>query len=376
MPNNFSAFFETLVAGADEYNKAKVGQTAILDCVYKDVKPEAARIGKTIDVYFPDFGPLSNIGNGILSGQTVSPNYIPLVFQNRAGAALQFQDFEQWQTAVDLAQKFFDPLYKRAREFLNGQFAALITTSNFNANAPITGAIQGEVGVADQLNAWGVLADQKVPLEDSDKLHLLVHNRVYQKMLGDAGWVQESLVAAAIAAEARTKASLQNAFNFRPVWDQQMPTASGSILYGQVTLTSASATITGLNTNFTTAGSGGVFAARHVSGLRQRHHQDPVQGDGGRERYQSDLEQRHPDHPGRLGLRHDHGPVHHDPGPHLHDHDRQHVGHDHQRRPDQREHRPVAVLRDRHQRRDRHQPVPDHQRRDDHRHAGHPDPGG
>ena len=257
MPNNFSAFFETLVAGADEYNRAKVGQTRLLDAVYKDVKPEAARIGKTIDVYFPDFGPLSNIGNGILTGQTVSPNYIPLVFQNRAGAALQFQDFEQWQTAVDLAQKFFDPLYKRAREFLNGQLAALITTSNFNANAPITGAIQGEVGVADQLNAWGVLADQKVPLEDSDKLHLLVHNRVYQKMLGDAGWVQESLVAAAIAGEARTKASLQNAFNFQPVFDQQMPTASGSILYGQVTLTSGSATVTGLNTNFTTAGSGG-----------------------------------------------------------------------------------------------------------------------
>ena len=26
MANNFSAFFETLVAGADEYNKAKVGR--------------------------------------------------------------------------------------------------------------------------------------------------------------------------------------------------------------------------------------------------------------------------------------------------------------------------------------------------------------
>ena len=37
MANNFSAFFETLVAGADEYNKAKVGQTALLDAVYKDV---------------------------------------------------------------------------------------------------------------------------------------------------------------------------------------------------------------------------------------------------------------------------------------------------------------------------------------------------
>ncbi len=257
MANNFAAFFETLVAGADEYNKAKVGRTALLDAVYKDVKPEAARIGKTVDVYFPDVGPLTAVNNGILTAQTVSPNYIPLVFQTRAGSALQFQDFEQWQTAVDLAQKFFDPLYKRAREYLNGQIAALITTANFNSNAPIVGAIQGEVGVADQLTAWGVLADQKVPLEDSDKLRVMVHNQVYRKMLGDAGWVQESLVSAAIASEARQSANLAHAFNFQPIWDQQMPTASGSILYGQVTLTASSATVTGLNTNFTTAGTGG-----------------------------------------------------------------------------------------------------------------------
>ncbi len=136
MPNNFSAFFETLVAGADEYNKAKVGRTALLDAVYKDVKPEAARIGKTVDVYFPDVGPLSAINNGQLTPTSVNPNYIPLVFQTRAGAALQFQDFEQWQTAVDLAQKFFDPLYKRAQEYLNGQIAALITHVQLQQQRP------------------------------------------------------------------------------------------------------------------------------------------------------------------------------------------------------------------------------------------------
>ena len=85
MANNFAAFFETLVAGASEYNKAKVGRTALLDAVYKDVKPEAARIGKTVNVYFPDVGPLQAINNGILTGTSVNPNYIPLVFQTRAG---------------------------------------------------------------------------------------------------------------------------------------------------------------------------------------------------------------------------------------------------------------------------------------------------
>jgi hypothetical protein len=284
MANNFAAFFETLVAGAAEYNQAKVGRTALLDSVYKDVKPEAARIGKTVDVYFPDVGPLQSIGNGILQGTSVTPNYIPLVFQTRAGAALQFQDFEQWQTAVDLAQKFFDPLYKRAKEYLNGQIAALITTSNFNSNAPIIGAIQGEVGVADQLNAWGVLADQKVPLDDSSKLSLMVHNQVYRKMLGDAGWVQESLVSATIAAAAREQADLAHAFNFQPKWDQQMPTASGNILYGQVTCTSGSATITGLNTAFYSAGpSNGTLVGSYLvfgaDPLKKQYQVSTVTGD-------------------------------------------------------------------------------------------------
>jgi len=252
MANNFAAFFETLVAGADEYNKAKVGRTALLDAVYKDVKPEAARIGKTVDVYFPDVGPLTAVNNGQLTATSVNPNYIPLVFQTRAGAALQFQDFEQWQTAVDLAQKFFDPLYKRAKEYLNGQIAALITSSNFNSNAPIIGAAQGEVQVNDQLNAWATLADQKVPLEDREKLRLMVHNQVYRKMLGDSAWVQESLVSAAIAKEARQMADVGNAFNFQVIWDQQMPTASGSIIYGQVNVTNGSTAVTGLNTSFTT----------------------------------------------------------------------------------------------------------------------------
>ncbi len=252
MANNFAAFFETLVAGADEYNKAKVGRTALLDAVYKDVKPEAARIGKTVDVYFPDVGPLTAVNNGQLTATSVNPNYIPLVFQTRAGSALQFQDFEQWQTAVDLAQKFFDPLYKRAREYLNGQIAALITPTNFNSNATIIGATRSEVLVTDQLNAWNVLADQKVPLEDAQKLKLMVHNNVYQKMLSDTLWVQESIVSAAIAKEARENAALANAFNFVPVWDQQMPTASGSIIYGQVTVTNGSTAVTGLNSAFTT----------------------------------------------------------------------------------------------------------------------------
>ena len=346
------------MAGADEYNKAKVGRTALLNSVYKDVKPEAARIGKTVDVYFPDIGPLQAINNGILTGTSVTPNYIPLVFQTRAGAALQFQDFEQWQTAVDLAQKFFDPLYKRAREYLNGQIAALVTTSNFNANAPIIGALQGEVGVADQLNAWGTLSDQKVPLEDSEKLSLLVHNRVYQKMLGDAGWVQESLVSATIAAAARETADLAHAFNFQPKWDQQMPTASGSILYGQVDAHVRVGHGHRAQHQLHHRGHRRRPPHRVLPGLRQRPDQDPVQGDRGGVGHLAHAQQRDPDHAGRQRYRHDDRAADHPGLGHVH-HGRR-FDHRHQLQFHGGQHRPVAAIRDRHQRRDLGQLLPDH----------------
>ena len=180
---------------------------------------------------------MQNIGNGQSDGDAGQSQLHPPGVPDPGGAAIQFQDFEQWQTAVDLAQKFFDPLYKRAVEYLNGQIAALITTANFNSNAPIIGATQGEVEVTDQLNAWDNLADQKVPLEDPDKLRLMVHNQVYRKMLGDSAWVQENMVSAAIAIKARQQADLAHAFNFQPIWDQQMPTASGidPLRPGQIT---------------------------------------------------------------------------------------------------------------------------------------------
>lgn len=251
MANNFAAFAEVLIAGEGEYNQAKVGQTELIDRIYKDIGTEAGRIGKTVDVYFPDFGPMTNVGNGVLTPKPVSPNFIPLVFQNREGAALLFQDFEQWQTATDLAVKFFDPLYKRVRESLNQQIANLITAKNFSYNAPINGLKQAEVQVADMLGGWSALADAKVPMRDGSKLHCAVHNNVYRNMIGDAAWTQESLVSAMIAKQARETGVLVPAFNFNVVWDQQMPSASGNIINGQAFPVSASTTVTGANTAFT-----------------------------------------------------------------------------------------------------------------------------
>lgn len=252
MANDFSAFFETLTAAAGEFNRAKVGRVQLMSGVYLNVRSDAGRIGKTIQVPLPDVGPLRNWGNTQITADNANPNYKELVFQSRVGKGLLFEDFEQWQTATELAEQFMDPLYKRAMEYLNGQISSLVTPAKFNANAPIIGAVQGEVQVTEQLQAWDTLADQKVPLEDPDALSLFIHNNVYRKMLGDSAWVQENIVSAAIAEKAREQAKLANAFNFPPKWDQQMPASSGQIIYGQVGVTNGSPTVTGTATAFTT----------------------------------------------------------------------------------------------------------------------------
>lgn len=251
MANTISAFLETLLAAEGEYNQAAVGRTALLDRVYQDVGTEAGRIGKTIDVYYPDVAPFKDVGVNTPSATPIAPNYIPMVFQSHPLQMLQVQDFEQWQTASEIITKFFDPLKKRAREYMNGQIAALINASNFNANAPIYGATAQEVQVSDQLNAWATLADNKAPMDDQMDLTLAVHNRVMQKMFGDSAWVQENIVSAQIALAARTTGKLANAYNFDVAWDQQMPTASGTVLYGKLQPTNGSTTVTGLSTAFT-----------------------------------------------------------------------------------------------------------------------------
>lgn len=252
MANTFTAFAETLIAAAGEYNEAAVGQTSIMDQVYTEVSTEAARVGKTVDVWYPDVSPLKDIGANDPVPTALSPNYAPLVFQNHPCGAIQVQDYEQFQTATEIATKFLDPLHKRSREYLNGAVASLITPTNFSANAPIIGSKAAEVQVTDQLSAWSNLADNKCPMEDPNDLALLVHNTVQKNMFADSAWVQENIISAAIAEKARTEAKLANAYGFRPIWDQQMPATSGQIIYGAINLTNGSATVTAQNSAFTT----------------------------------------------------------------------------------------------------------------------------
>lgn len=251
MANTITAFLETLVATSGDYNAAKVGQLSFLKGVYLDVKPEVARAGKTIQVYFPDVGAFTEQGGNDWSPEDINPNYVDVVFNQRPGKAILIRDFEQWQTATDILDKFFDPMYKRGLEYFNGQVANLITDANFASNPAIVGATNGAVLVADAAAAWGALAGAKVPVDDPERLSLFTHTAVHQAMIQDHEWYQENLVGAMIAQRARETGDLGQAFNFRKRWDQQAP-APRTAIAGTVATTNGSNAVVGTGTTFGT----------------------------------------------------------------------------------------------------------------------------
>jgi hypothetical protein len=270
--NSINGFLERLTAAAGDYNKAKVGTLGYLDSVFKDVRPEVARMGQTIRIYFPDVGAFTDQAANDWSPEDLNPGYVDVPFGQRPGKAILVRDFEQFQTSTDIIEQFIDPNYKRASEFANGQIANLLTSANFNAYTPLAGS-KAKVAIGDAQLAWNLLVKNKVPVRDPGNSALLLHPDVHANMLTDSTWYQESLVGAMIASGTRQNAAEPGtasnvAFNFTRLYDQQAPTSVTANLSGTVTNTSASTAIVGSSSKFLTeapVGSWIFFGAETVS---------------------------------------------------------------------------------------------------------------
>lgn len=264
MANTITAFMERLTAASGDFNKAKVGKLAFLGNVYVDVKPEVARAGQTIRIYFPDTGAWSDQAGNDWNPSDVNPGYVDVPFAMRPGYSILVRDFEQFQTSTDIIDQFLDPMFKRGMEFANGQVSNLVTTGNFSTYPALQSATLASVDINTAANAWDILVGNKVPIQDPDAAALIVHNNVHRNMLTDTNWYQENLVGAVIAQGTRTRAADQDAiqgatgesFNFRRYWDQQVQTSSTAIT-GTVTTTNGSQAVTGSSTTFTSQATAG-----------------------------------------------------------------------------------------------------------------------
>lgn len=253
MANVITGFLETLVAAAGDYNAAVVGNLQFLKAVYLDVKPdETARAGEQLQVYFPDTGPFTQQGAADWTPVDIDPAFTNLTFNQNPGKAILIRDFEQWQTAIAIKEKFIDPMRKRCLEFINGAIAGLITPTNFNVNTPVQAASPQVLQSTDFARAWNRLAAAKVPLTDPNDLSCLMHNDVYSNTIINPSMVQENIVGEMIASQTRLTGVLPNSFKFDQKWDQQAP-KTVTALTGTVAVSNGSATVTGTGTSFTSS---------------------------------------------------------------------------------------------------------------------------
>jgi hypothetical protein len=258
--NNVNAFLERLTGAAGQYNKAKVGTVQALQGVFLDVRPEVARKGQTIRVYFPDVQAFTDQAANDWFPDDVNPNYVDVPFGQRPGKAILIRDFEQFQTSTDIIEQFIDPNYKRALEFANAQIWAQVNTTNFSASTTPAGygainTLTSEVDVTSAKLAWNILKRNKVPLTGPEDASILYHTDVHANTLTDTAWYQESLVSAVLARGIREDAGIvgqrggeamgdfgraatggNTAFQFARRDDQQAPTST-TLLAGTVTLT-------------------------------------------------------------------------------------------------------------------------------------------
>lgn len=255
MANTITAFMERIVAGAGDFNKAKVGRLGLIDAVYKDVRPVVARQSQTIRIYFPDVGAYTDQANNDWTTEDLNPGYVDLAWGNRPGKGILVRDFEQFQSATDILEQFIDPNYKRACEYANGQLAALITAGNFSTYPALQSSKPGQIPKGVAGGAWRVLTNNKVPLIDGGG-SMIYHPDIQANMAGDPAWTQESQVGASIAGNAFATTGERGPgdviYSFKRQPDQQMPTGVTANLTGTVAATNGSAVLTGTGTAFTT----------------------------------------------------------------------------------------------------------------------------
>lgn len=272
--NNVNAFLERLTGAAGEYNRAKVGTVQALQSVFLDVRPEVARKGQTIRVYFPDVQAFTDQAANDWFPDDVNPNYVDVPFGQRPGKAILVRDFEQFQTSTDIIEQFIDPNYKRALEYANAQIFSLVNTTNFNTY-PAINCSQATFDIGSAKLAWNLLKRNKVPISGPGDSSVLYHTDVHANTLTDTNWYQESLVSAVLSRGVREDAAIvaQNkvgggslaggdfgraaaggnvAFQFARRDDQQAPSAPSAVLTGTCTVTNGSAAVTGNSTTFTT----------------------------------------------------------------------------------------------------------------------------
>ncbi len=229
MANAVTAFYQTLVAAADEAAQLLTPTWNAAESVYLDYKPEAATIGQTIDVAIPQ-DPTNNVsdaGSGDIALNDISFSMVPISFNKHPSYGYLVRSFEQFNSPLAIRNIFLDAALKGVKNDINRNVTALFNTTNFTTNAAIA-TTGGLVTTTQFLSGQARLLDQNVPVNDRANMSLLLPSVPYTKVLDDANWTQAQIAGNNRAEAIRADGVMPTTYSASLKVDQQMPVSGTS----------------------------------------------------------------------------------------------------------------------------------------------------
>lgn len=226
MPNSTTDLFQTVLAGASQASESLTFKNALVDAIYWDYQPVVATPYTTLNVIIPTVneGGVIDIQTGPI--QPIDYSFTPETISLNKNFSTSFvvKSWDQIRTPADLQRIFLQPALEGLLRKINRTIVALFNSTNFPNYTLFTGAsgtaadfTRGDIGTA-----WNNLTTAGVPVEDSDKMTLIVNPTSYAAMLADQNFMYQYIVGDTAAVDAQQKAKLRAAFGAEIVYDQQL----------------------------------------------------------------------------------------------------------------------------------------------------------
>jgi|GEM_PF-6497317 len=229
MPSELDAFFDTLVAAADEASEVLKPSWAAADSVYLDYKPAQGRLGETLDVAIPRVptGAITNAGTGDITLSATEVDTVPIVLNQHPAGGFPVSSFNQFRTVRDIRDTFLDGWLTEIKNYINRHITSLFNSTNFATNSPLS-ATGGLVSTTKFLEGRGTLMNQNVPVEDPANMTFLLPSIPYNKMLEDDDWSTAQIAGNGRAEKIREMGVMPVAYGATLKYDQQMPVTGSS----------------------------------------------------------------------------------------------------------------------------------------------------
>ena len=227
MANTVSSFYQTVAAAADEAANVLKPTWLASGSVFNNYRPSTATLGQVINVAIPvdPTASVADAGAGDMPVTDIAFNTVPITFDQHPEFAYLIRDWEQYNSAADVRERFLDAALTAVRNYINAKVTALFVTGNFPTNTAIT-ATTGLITTAQFLSGFAVLSDQRVPVANNPTdMSLLLPSVPYTKVLGNATWTDAQVAGAPTAEKVRDTGIMPTAYGVTLKLDQQMPTS-------------------------------------------------------------------------------------------------------------------------------------------------------